>query len=210
MDMGLGGLRELVMDREAWSAVVHGVAKSQTWLSNWTELKAREHSPFHVSQSHKARSNPYSLIQSPVHKQLLQFGWDGADGETVKEQHGGYFSSSSSRTVPQRDCGGGYTSPLMLKLHKTLHLLPRWFSGQESTCQCRRGFDPQDGTIPWLFPWTEEPGRLQSMGPQRVRHEWARRHTLHMQVRKIWINKGCRVYQGQFPGFDIILWLCVM
>ena len=35
MDMGLGGLQELVMDREAWRAVVHGVAKSQ---SNWTEL----------------------------------------------------------------------------------------------------------------------------------------------------------------------------
>ena len=34
MDMGLGGFRELVMDREAWRAVVHGVANSQTQLSN--------------------------------------------------------------------------------------------------------------------------------------------------------------------------------
>ena len=38
-DMGLGRLWELVMDREAWHAVVHGVTKSQTWLSDWTELK---------------------------------------------------------------------------------------------------------------------------------------------------------------------------
>ena len=34
MDMGLGGLRELVMDREAWHAAVHGFAKTQTRLSN--------------------------------------------------------------------------------------------------------------------------------------------------------------------------------
>ena len=38
MHMSLGELRELVMDREAWRATIHGVVKSQTWLSNWTEL----------------------------------------------------------------------------------------------------------------------------------------------------------------------------
>ena len=37
MNMGLGELWELVMDREAWCPVIHGVAKSRRWLSNWTE-----------------------------------------------------------------------------------------------------------------------------------------------------------------------------
>ena len=71
MHMSLGELWELVRDREAWHAAIHGVAKSRTRLSNWTELNVSFHVtlyiPFHPPHVHKSASWPaYSFLRRQV------------------------------------------------------------------------------------------------------------------------------------------------
>ena len=101
--------QELVMDREAWHALIHGVAKSWTRLSDWTELKDFPGGPESKASAYNAR-NP---------------GSDPGSG---------------------RSPGEGNGNPLRYSCLEV--------------------------------PWTEEPGRLQFMGLQRVRLNWARTLTV--------------------------------
>ena len=68
LDMGLGGLRELVMDREAWPAAIHGVTKSQTRLSDWTENWTEQICRWHHSNGRYRRGTKEPLDEGETAK----------------------------------------------------------------------------------------------------------------------------------------------
>ena len=70
MDVNLGKLQELVMDREPWRAVIHGVAKSRTQLSDWTELNPIMMGFPHELINFKKKNKKTTYLQIPSHWEL--------------------------------------------------------------------------------------------------------------------------------------------
>ena len=98
MDMGLGGLWELVMYREAWRAVVHGVTKSWTRLSDWTELNwTKEYLlPRHCNPHHKWKTMAASAVAA---------GWgDQSEEKNVRTPHVSTWETPSGH--PQNHLAG--------------------------------------------------------------------------------------------------------
>ena len=84
MHMSLGEFRELVMDREAWHAAIHGVTKCRTWLSDWTELnwmdKSTEERRIQSSWSWWIQTSSGETIESGLRAQGDFTGWEVRGG----------------------------------------------------------------------------------------------------------------------------------
>ena len=183
MGVSLSELQELVMDREAWHATIHGVAKSRTWLRDWTELNWTD--GFSSSQvqlwelDNKKGWVPKNwCLWTVVLEKTLE---SPLDSKEIKP----FNPKGNQSWIFTRRTDAGAEAPILLPPGVKSWLHTRWkrcwyweiLKTEEGD---GRGWDDWMASLTrWTWVWvnsrrwwrTGKPGMLQSMGLQRVRHD---------------------------------------